>query len=134
MEGVILVLPSVSVGLSGVFVLLGVWAIKIKKDIKLHRFFMTSAFILSFIFISSYILRHFMFGVKRYEGDFRNLYVVILSFHTFCATLNLPLSIYTIFLAFRRNFARHKKVAKITAPLWIITAITGWIVFFFLYL
>lgn len=129
-----MVLPSVSVGLSGIFVLLGVWAIKKKKEIKLHRFFMTSAFILSFIFISSYILKHFMFGTKRYEGDFRNLYIVILSLHTFLATLNLPFSIYTIFLAIRKNFSRHKKIAKITAPLWIITAITGWIVFLFLYL
>jgi putative membrane protein len=48
------------------------------------------------------------------------------------ASLNVPLVIITIFLALRKRFTLHKKVAKITAPTWIIVALTGWIIFVFL--
>jgi putative membrane protein len=62
----------------------------------------------------------------------REIYLIILFFHSFLAVLNIPFALFTLYFALRRRFDLHKKVAKIAAPIWIVVALTGWIIFIFL--
>lgn len=125
-------LSAVLIGLSAVFLLLGIRAIKTRK-VQTHKKFMLSASLLALLFIINYILKSALFPPKTYQGEFRDIYILTLTIHMILAFLNVPFAIFTIYLSLiRKNFSLHKKVARITAPLWISVAITGWIVFFFI--
>jgi putative membrane protein len=123
---------SLSIVVSGILVIFGLIEIKTKRRIHIHRNLMLSASFFAALFLILYIIKYFAFGPKEYRGDMRNLYLAVLFVHSLLASLNIPLVIITIFLALRKRFALHKKVAKITAPTWIIVALTGWIIFIFL--
>ncbi len=130
-------LSIASIGISGLLVVAGVFSIKRERErkrekISLHRKFMLSATFFSFLFLILYLLKVLLFEPVRYRGDFRTLYLIILTAHSLLATVNIPLVISTLFFALKGDFARHKKIARITAPCWIITAVSGWIVFAFL--
>ena len=63
----------------------------------------------------------------------RTLYFVILSSHTVLAMVIVPLVIVTLFRAFRDDFARHRRIARITLPLWLYVSVTGIAVYLMLY-
>jgi hypothetical protein len=66
---------------------------------------------------------------KTLIGGIRFVYYIILSTHIFLATIILPFILYTAYRALTAEFALHKKIAKITWPLWLYVAITGPIVY-----
>ncbi len=116
-----------------------------KGNYQLHKQLMMGALILSVLFLVSYIAHHLLAGEARFGdsnhdgivsedekaavGGIRFVYYLILSTHIFLAGIILPFILYTAYRALTAEFATHKKIAKITWPLWLYVAITGPIVY-----
>jgi putative membrane protein len=96
---------------------------------------MLTASVFAALFLVVYVARYVVLGTKIYpgEGVSRTIYLAILISHTTIAIAVAPLAFVTLRRALRGRFALHRKVARITLPLWIYTAITGWIVYMLLY-
>ena len=100
-----------------------------------HRACQISALVVSILFLTSYLTYHFNHGTTRFQGTgfVRPLYFTILTSHTILAVVIVPLVIITFYRAFRLDFVRHRKIARITLPLWLYVSITGVIVYVMLY-
>lgn len=104
------------------------------KNIKLHRTFMISAFSLSAVFLVVYVLNHLANGSKPYcdEGLVSaGLYYFVLISHIGLSVTIIPLASFSILRAVNEKFERHKKLTRITFPLWLYVAITGPLVYVF---
>ncbi|MBC8047515.1 MAG: DUF420 domain-containing protein [Fimbriimonadaceae bacterium] len=109
----------------------GVYFIK-NKNRKAHRFCMLSAFSLSALFLISYVIYHSATESTKFggEGVIKNLYYFILLTHILLAALILPLILITVSRALTEKFDKHRKIARITFPLWLYVSVTGVIVYF----
>jgi len=105
-------------------------AVKSKK-FELHRKMMFGALILSIVFLLSYILHHLLAGDTKFggEGAIRYFYYFILITHIILAALILPFILFTAYRGLTAEWPQHRKLAKITWPLWLYVAITGPIVY-----
>ena len=116
-------LPHVNVSLnalSGLLLLAGYISIK-RGHRSLHKGFMISAMVVCAAFLVCYVIYHVSIkGGKPYTGQgfLRTVYFSILIPHVILAAVNLPMVIVTATRAFKGDFERHKKIAKITLPLW----------------
>ena len=119
---------------SAVLLSLGIIQIK-QKRIDAHRNFMLAAFSTSTLFLMSYIIYHANIGSKPYPGHgvMRTIYFSILIPHVILAATVLPLAIITLFRGLKMDVARHRKIAKITFPIWLFVSVTGVIVYLMLY-
>jgi putative membrane protein len=92
---------------------------------------MLAAMVLSILFLVSYIAHHLLAGETSYggEGTIRTLYYVILFTHIPLAGLILPFILFTAYRALISEWPAHKKLAKITWPIWLYVAITGVVVY-----
>lgn len=120
--------------LVAIFLILGFLMIKSRK-IKLHRFFMFSAFILSALFLVSYVLYHISTPSTPHcdaSPIGRVPYLIILISHIGLSTIIVPLASFSIFHALSERFDKHRKLARITFPLWLYVAITGVLVYVFI--
>ena len=100
-----------------------------------HKFCMLSACAASTIFLISYIYYHLHHGATKFPGAgfVRPVYFVILISHTILAVVQIPLIFMTLRAAFARNFEKHKKLAKITWPMWLYVSVTGVVIYWMLY-
>jgi putative membrane protein len=114
-----------------VLLLAGLLAIKNKKYI-LHKRIMLSAMILSCLFLVSYICHHLFTGETKFggAGTIRYIYFFILGTHIVLAAVILPFILFTAYRALIGEWPQHKKLAKITWPVWFYVAVTGVIVYF----
>ncbi|WP_299115813.1 DUF420 domain-containing protein [uncultured Winogradskyella sp.] len=96
---------------------------------KLHERLMKFAIILSGLFLVMYVLYHMTSNSTSYEGDYRGLYLFILISHIVLSIAVIPFVLITYVRAISNNFERHKKIAKITFPLWLYVAVTGVVVY-----
>ena len=117
--------------LVAVLLLAGLIAIKQRKYV-LHKQLMFAAMILSIAFLVSYICHHLFAGDTKFggEGAIRYFYFIILISHIFLAAIILPFILFTAYRALVSEFPRHKKLAKITWPIWFYVAVTGVVVYF----
>jgi len=127
-------LPALNAMLnSGVAVclLLGYYFIRIRKNKSVHQVFMFSAFLLSAVFLISYVIYHTTMPSTAHGGEGLILYTYyfILFSHIVLAALILPMVLYTIYFSTSGNFVKHKKIARITFPLWLYVAVTGVLVY-----
>ncbi len=113
---------------------------------QLHKSLMMAALFLSVLFLVSYIAHHLLAGEAKFGdadhdgivseaeklavGGTRILYLVILLTHIFLAAVILPIILFTAYRGLTSEFAKHKKIAKITWPLWFYVAVTGPVVYF----
>lgn len=97
----------------------------------LHKKLMMGALVLSILFLVSYIAHHILAGETKFggEGMIRTIYFIILSTHIMLAAVILPFILFTTYRAMIAEFPAHKKLAKITWPLWFYVAVTGPIVY-----
>jgi putative membrane protein len=118
------------------------------KQYLLHKKLMVTALILSVIFLVSYIAHHLLageakFGDSNHDGvvsaeeiaavaKLRIVYFIILATHIFLAAVILPFILFTAYRALIAEFPTHKKLARITWPLWFYVAVTGPIVYWFI--
>jgi putative membrane protein len=111
--------------------LLGFWFIRVKKNKAAHQVSMFTAFVLSALFLISYVVYHTTMPSTPYggEGFMKGLYFFILLTHIVLAALILPMVLYTMYYSTTGNFVKHKKIARITWPLWLYVAVTGVVVY-----
>ncbi|MET3029269.1 DUF420 domain-containing protein [Flavobacterium sp. UW10123] len=117
-------------GITAVVLVLAVVAIK-KGNQKLHERLMTSAIALSVAFLVMYVAYHMTSDSTKYggEGALRYVYFFILITHILLSITIIPLVLITYVRALAKRFDRHRKIAKITFPLWLYVAVTGVIVY-----
>jgi len=104
-------------------------------NVAAHRACQVSALVVSILFLASYLTYHYFHGTTRFQGTglARPVYFTILTSHTILAIVIVPLVAITFYRAFRGDFARHRRIARITLPLWLYVSITGVIVYLMLY-
>ncbi len=117
-------------GLTAVILALAFVAIR-KKNIVLHRRLMTAALGLSLLFLLSYVAYHGTSESTVFPADnpMRPLYVVILLSHILLSAVVVPLVLISYTRALAMRYDRHRKIARITLPIWFYVAITGVIVY-----
>ena len=117
-------------GLTAVILLMAFWAIKNKK-IVLHESLMTTAIGCSVVFLVMYVAYHMTSDTTKYggEGILRYVYYFVLITHILLSVVIIPFVLITYVRAITNNFERHKKIAKITFPMWLYVAITGVLVY-----
>jgi putative membrane protein len=100
-----------------------------------HRACQISALAVSMLFLVSYLTYHFNHGTTRFTGQglVRTFYFTVLTSHTILAVVIVPLVIITFYRAFRQDFVRHRKIARLTLPLWLYVSVTGVVVYLMLY-
>jgi len=121
--------------ISGVFLAAGYTFIRRRQTTAHHRCMLTAT-VFAGLFLVVYIARWILFPTKKFggEGATYALYLSILVPHVLAATAVGPLALITLYRAFKRRFPDHRRIARITLPIWAFAAITGWIVYVMLYL
>jgi putative membrane protein len=101
------------------------------KNYLLHKQLMLTALILSIVFLVSYIAHHLLAGESKFggAGAVKIIYLFILFTHIFLAAVILPYILFTAYRALIGEYAAHKKLSKITWPLWFYVAVTGPVVY-----
>jgi putative membrane protein len=117
-------------GITAVVLVAGVLAIKNGKR-KLHKQLMTTAIALSVAFLVMYVAYHMTTDSTKFggEGMIRNVYFIILITHILLSIAVIPLVLITYVRALAEKFDKHKKIAKITFPIWLYVAVTGVVVY-----
>jgi uncharacterized membrane protein YozB (DUF420 family) len=131
------ILPSVNATLnasSGVLLVLAYVAIK-RRQIDRHRRLMLSACTVSALFLVSYVIYHAQAGSKAFPGTgwLRALYFSILIPHVLLAAALLPLAGVTLARGLKRRDRDHRRIARITFPIWLFVSVTGVVVYVMLY-
>ncbi len=128
-----------------VLLVFGLYFIK-SKNIKAHKIAMLSAFSISAMFLISYVIYHSasdstIFGDSNHDGalsieesaaiaGIKTVYYIILISHIVLAAVIMPFILITVSRALSARFDKHRKIAKITWPLWLYVAVTGVVVYF----
>jgi putative membrane protein len=117
-------------GLTAVILVIAVIAIK-KKNIVLHENLMTTALWCSAAFLVMYVAYHMTSDSTKFggEGVIKYVYYFILLTHILLSIIVIPFVLITYVRAITNNIEKHKRIAKITFPLWLYVAITGVIVY-----
>lgn len=126
-------LPPIYAGINGltaILLLAAVWAIKNQKR-GLHQKLMTTCIILSALFLLMYVAYHMTSESTPYggEGILRPIYFFILISHILLSIVIIPLVLKTYLRAYLGNFEKHRKLARITFPVWLYVAVTGVIIY-----
>lgn len=130
-------LATVNASLNAIsFVLLvrGYRAIK-RGDQTLHETMMKSAGIVTALFLTCYLVYHYKAGHVEFKGEglSRTIYFLVLFTHLPLAALNAVLASITFWQAHKKNWEKHKRIAKITFPIWIYVSVTGVIIYLMVY-
>ncbi|MFN0293711.1 DUF420 domain-containing protein [Pedobacter helvus] len=117
-------------GLTAVVLVVAVWAIKNGKR-NLHENLMKFAILLSVLFLGMYVAYHMTSDSTKFggEGAIKYIYYFILITHILLSVIIIPFVLITYVKALSQRFDRHKKIAKITFPMWLYVAVTGVIVY-----
>jgi putative membrane protein len=127
-------LPPIYAGINGltaIVLVVAVIAIKNKRR-KLHENLMKFAIALSVAFLVMYVAYHMTSDSTKFGGDgaIKYIYFFILITHILLSVVIIPFVLITYVRAISNNIERHKKIAKITFPMWLYVAVTGVIVYF----
>jgi len=113
------------------FLLIAAYVAVKNRNYLLHKKLMIAAIILSVIFLVSYIAHHLLTGDTHFGGTgmIRTAYFIILITHIFLAAIILPFILFTAYRGLVAEFPAHRKIAKITWPIWLYVSITGVVVY-----
>jgi len=116
--------------LTAAFLVAAVISIKNKK-VETHRKLMTSAIVLSALFLVLYVIYHSTSDSTPFGGKgwIRPLYFTLLISHILLSIVIIPLVLVTYVRALAQKFDKHRKIARITFPIWLYVAITGVVVY-----
>ena len=111
--------------------LIGAFVAIKNKNIKVHRAFTTTALILSMLFLVSYVAFNLTTESTKFggEGWTRTVYFIILVSHILLSTGIIPLVLFTYVRGLGMQVEKHRKIAKITWPIWLYVTATGVIVY-----
>ncbi|MEX2597172.1 MAG: DUF420 domain-containing protein [Salibacteraceae bacterium] len=127
-------LPTLNASINAcvsVLLVVGVLLIKAgKRDA--HQLVMTTCLTLSALFLISYVIYHTTHESTAYggEGVMRSIYFFILITHIILAIVIVPLVLISFSRGLSQQFDKHKKIARITLPIWLYVSVTGVIVYF----
>lgn len=131
------ILADVNASLNAVaFVLIAAGLLAIKKGNEhTHKKLMLAAAGVSALFLVSYVTYHLTCPPVKFAGvgPIKYVYYFILITHVVLAVINAPLVIATIIQGLKDNRSKHRKLAKITAPIWLYVSVTGVVVYVMLY-
>jgi uncharacterized membrane protein YozB (DUF420 family) len=121
-------------GTSAVLLAAGYTAIRNGK-VAVHKAFMIAAFLVSSVFLVSYVVYHLRVGHVVFQGQgwIRPVYFVLLTSHTLLAIVIVPLILITLRRAWLERFDKHRIIARWTLPLWFYVCTTGVIVYLMVY-
>ena len=120
--------------LASLFLLAGYVFVR-RKRIAAHRACMLGALATSALFLTSYLIYHYNVGSRPFTGTgpIRLVYFAILISHVLLAIAIVPMVLVTVSRALAGRFDRHRRIARITWPLWMYVSVTGVIVYVMLY-
>jgi putative membrane protein len=129
-------MPAVNATLNSIAAVLlasALWAVKTGRR-TLHGYLNVTAFATSALFLVGYVAYHAVHGDTKFQGTgaIRGIYFFILITHILLSTALLPMVLTTFYFAARRSFARHRRLARWTWPVWMYVSITGVAIFFML--
>lgn len=110
-------------------VLVLAWRAIMAKQVQRHKRLMLTAVGLSAAFLVLYVMQHASFESAKYGGSVAGLYYVILISHILLAAVIVPLVLITLNRALSQRFDKHRKIARVTLPLWLYVSITGVVVY-----
>jgi putative membrane protein len=122
--------------LSGLSLLVGWYFIRVRRSMARHRAAMLTATACAGLFLVAYVTRWSMYGSKPFAGTgvWRTIYFANLVPHVILAMVVGPLAGRLIYLAaVRHDFAAHRRLARVTLPIWLYVAASGWLVYYMLY-
>jgi putative membrane protein len=127
-------LPTLNAALNStvtVLLLTGFYFIRQKKRTA-HKFCMLSAFSLSALFLISYLIYHSSTEETAFggTGPIKIIYYFILITHIILAAIIMPLVLFTLSRALTERFDKHRKIARITLPLWLYVSVSGVVIYF----
>jgi putative membrane protein len=126
-------LPPIYATINGITAVVLVWAVMAIKNgkRKLHENLMKAAIALSVAFLGMYVAYHMTSEATKYggEGVLKAVYFFILITHITLSIVTIPLVLVTYVRALAERFDKHKKIAKITFPIWLYVAVTGVLVY-----
>ena len=138
-EGVKLIgyLPAVNATLNAMcslFLVFGFFAIRSGNKL-LHKRLMITALVFSVLFLISYLTYHHYQGDTRFlaTGVIRPIYFFILITHIICSIGVLPMVLITVYHALQGRFSNHRRIARLTFPVWLYVSVTGVLVFVLLH-
>ena len=116
--------------ITGVLLIIAVWAIKNNKRL-LHERLMKTAILCSVVFLMMYLAYHMTSDSTKFggEGAIKYIYLFILLTHILLSIVVIPFVLLTYVKAITNDFEKHKKIAKITFPLWMYVAVSGVVVY-----
>ncbi len=130
-------LPTLNALLNFLALILLVWGyLQIRaKRVEAHKRLMVSAFIVSILFLVSYVTYRALGEEKRFTGQgvVRPIYFFILITHVTLAATVPFLAARTLYLGLRGRLDAHRRIARITLPIWIYVSVTGVLVYLFLF-
>ena len=131
------IIPSINAALNATCVLLLIlgYVMIRQKRITAHKYFMGSAFIVSILFLISYLIYHYQVGSVSFTGRgwIRSVYFTILISHTILALVITPMACLTIYRAIKGRYESHIRIARWTFPIWVYVSLTGVTVYLMLY-
>lgn len=118
---------------STVLLLFGYQAIR-RRNFSRHMKFNLTAFVTSSFFLISYVIYHNFHGSTSFTGEglIRPVYFFILISHIILSALVMPMILTSFYLAFSGKLKLHRKVSKVTLPVWLYVSVTGVVIFFML--
>jgi uncharacterized membrane protein YozB (DUF420 family) len=130
-------LPAVNATLNAIAaVLLVVGFVFVRaRRIHAHAIAMLGAVGVSTLFLVSYVTYHYHAGSRAFTGQgwIRPVYFLLLLSHIVLAAVIVPFVLTTLHRAIRADFTRHRRLARLTLPLWLYVSITGVLVYLLLY-
>lgn len=127
-KGTLPFVNSIINGATTLVLILAVVAVR-NGNIALHKRLMLTAVAMSVVFLVLYVIQHGSFESTAYGGEVKLLYFFILISHILLAVAIVPLVLLTLVRALSERFDKHRKIARITLPLWLYVSITGVIVY-----
>lgn len=130
-------LPALNAGLNATSAILLIWGFRLarRRQFDKHKRVMLGAFFVSVLFLISYLAYHAQVGSVRFQktGPVRTLYFAVLVSHTILAAVVPPMALITLFRAWKGQFERHRRLARVTLPFWLYVSVTGVVVYLMLY-
>jgi putative membrane protein len=116
--------------LSAIALCMGLTLIR-RRNWRAHRVAMITAFVFSSLFLVSYIVHHALHGDLHFGGSglIRTCYLLVLGSHVLLSVVALPFVLITFFFSLTGRFQQHKRLARITFPIWLYVSVTGVIVY-----
>ena len=135
--GAVAALPTVNATLNGAAALLLVmgWRFVRCGRIAPHRACMLAAAVVSTAFLVSYVTYHALAGSRPFQGQgwIRPVYFTLLVSHIVLAAATTPFVLTTLWRALSGDFVRHRRIARVTLPMWLYVSVTGVVVYWMLY-